>query len=136
MIYYVGVRGESRGMGSHSAPVRVLVGDEDLDVHELVDDILHINFKDVAIDRAMDPNGIRTKIRAMELPYDLILLGDDGMKGLVEIVNEERPDLVKKTVMICPEESNHIEKWSDVPRILKPFSLDDFGEVLERICAA
>jgi hypothetical protein len=30
----------------------------------------------------------------MQLPYDLILLGDDGMKGFVEIVNEERPDLV------------------------------------------
>jgi hypothetical protein len=58
------------------------------------------------------------------------------MKGLVEIVNEERPDLVKKTVMICPEGSSPIEKWSDVARIMKPFSLDDFGEVLERICAA
>jgi hypothetical protein len=121
---------------THSMTIRVLVGDEDLDVHELVDDILHINFKDVAIDRAMDQNGIRTKIRSMQMPYDIILLGDDGMKGFVEIVKEECPDLVKKTVMICPEGSNHVEKWSDIARIVKPFSLDVFGEVLEKICAA
>jgi len=122
--------------GNHTTTIRVLVGDEDLDVHELVDDILHINFKNVAIDRAMDRNGIRAKIRSMQMPYDLILLGDDGMKGFIEIVNEESPDLVKKTVMICPQGSNNTEKWTDIPRIVKPFSLDDFGEVLEKICDA
>ena len=115
--------------------IRVLVADEDLDVHELVDDILHINFKDVAIDRAMDRNSIRAKIRSMQIPYDLILLGDDGEKGFVEIVHEECPALIKKSVMICPEGSNHIEKWGDIPRIAKPFSLDDFGETVGKICA-
>jgi hypothetical protein len=121
--------------GLHFMTVHVLVGDEDLDVHELVDDILHINFKDVAIDRAMDQNGIRTKIRSMQVPYDIILLGDNGMKGFVEIVQEECPALMKKTVMICPEGSNHLDKWSDIPHIHKPFSLDDFGEMLGKICA-
>jgi len=116
-------------------PIRVLVADDDLDVHELIDDVLHINFRDVAIDRVMDPNSVRAKIRSMKVPYDIILLGDDGMKGFIEIVNEECPALMKKTIMICPEKSNHIDKWSDIPRIDKPFSLDDFGEVLGKICA-
>jgi hypothetical protein len=120
---------------NHLMPIRVLVADDDLDVHELVDDILHINFKDVAIDRAMDHSGVRAKIRSMKIPYDIILLGDDGMKGFVEIVNEECPALMKKTIMICPEGSNQIDKWSDIPQIVKPFSLDDFGEVLGKICA-
>ena len=118
-----------------SMPIRVLVADDDLDVHELIDDVLHINFRDVAIDRVMDPNSVRAKIRSMKVPYDIILLGDDGMKGFIEIVNEECPALMKKTVMICPEGSDHIDKWSDIPRIDKPFSLDDFGEVLGKICA-
>jgi hypothetical protein len=118
-----------------SMPIRVLVADDDLDVHELVDDILHINFKDVAIDRVMDLNGVRAKIRSMKIPYDIILLGDDGMKGFVEIINEECPALIKKTVIICPEGSPLVDKWSDIPRIVKPFSLDDFGEVLGKICA-
>jgi hypothetical protein len=118
-----------------SMPIRVLVADDDLDVHELVDDILHINFKDVAIDRVMDLNGVRAKIRSMKIPYDIILLGDNGIKGFIEIVNEECPALMKKTVLICPEGSPPVDKWSDIPRIVKPFSLDDFGEVLGKICA-
>jgi hypothetical protein len=118
-----------------SMPIRVRVADDDLDVHELVDDILHINFKDVAINRAMDPSGVRAKIRSMKMPYDIILLGEDGMKGFVEIINEECPALMKKTIMICPEGSIHVDKWNDIPRIVKPFSLDDFGEVLGKICA-
>jgi hypothetical protein len=121
--------------GRHTMTIRVLVADDDLDVHELVDDILHINFKDVAIDRAMDHNGIRSKIRSMQKPYDIILLGDNGMKGYIEILYEECPALMKKTVMICPEGSEHIEKWGDITRINRPFSLDDFGEVLGKICA-
>ncbi len=121
--------------------IHVLVADDDLDMHELIDDILHINFKDVVIDRAMDSNGIRAKVRAMRPPYDLVVLGDDGMKGFMEILSDECPALVKKTVMIGSEgsggnQSEAQRKWNDVPRIMRPFSLDDFGAIVGKICAA
>lgn len=121
--------------GVRTMIVRVLVAADDLDVHKLVDDILHINFKDVVIDRAMDTNSIRSKIRSMQKPYDIILLGDDGAKGYIEILHEECPALMKKAVMICPEGSNQIEKWGDILHINRPFSLDAFGEILGKICA-
>jgi hypothetical protein len=113
---------------------RVLMVDEDLDVQELVNDILHINFKDVLIDRAMDVSGLHTRINPLQTQYDLVLIGDDGTKGFIDIIGKECPSLLKKAVLICSEHSAALQKWRDIPSIVKPFSLDDFGEILGKIC--
>jgi hypothetical protein len=113
--------------------IRVLIADDNLDVQELVDDILHINFKDVFIDHAMDISGIRTRLSPSQIPYDLVLLGEDGTKGFLDSIANESPSLLKKTIIICSDQAAIPEKWRDIPCIVKPFSLDAFGEILGKI---
>ena len=120
--------------------VKVLVADDDLDVHELVNDILCITFKDVTVDRVLDADSFRAKARAPKKHYDLILVSSDvadaSGKDILSIIFDEFPALVKKTVVI--EETAATARFdrsgAPLPLIKKPFSLDEFSGVIKKIC--
>jgi response regulator of citrate/malate metabolism len=121
--------------------VRVLVADNDSTMHELVKDILHINFKDVLVERVQDGEEFRSKIRKARSDYHLIIVDgyktDSSGKDLIDVLQEEFPDVLGKVVMIC-ETASECKIRRDrlaVPCLVKPFSLDDFGEVVKKICA-
>jgi DNA-binding response OmpR family regulator len=119
---------------------RVLVADNDLDVHELVNDILCITFKDVEVDRVLDGDLFRAKLFSSKNKYDLLLVAsgvtDASGKDIVSIVVDEFPALVKKTAVI--EETAATTRLdrsgAAIPLIRKPFSLDEFSSVIKKIC--
>ena len=120
--------------------VKVLVADGDLDVHELVNDILCITFKDVAVDRVLDADSFRAKLISSKNKYDLLLVAsgvaDASGKDILSIVLDEFPALVKKTAVI--EDSAATARFdrsgAAIPLIKKPFSLDEFSSVIKKIC--
>jgi DNA-binding NtrC family response regulator len=120
--------------------VKVLVADDDLDVHELVNDILCITFKDVTVDRVLDADSFRARLRTSKKHYDLLLVSSDiadaSGKDILSIILDEFPALVKKTVLI--EETAAAARFdhsgAPLPLIKKPFSLDEFSGVIKKIC--
>jgi DNA-binding NtrC family response regulator len=119
---------------------KVLVADDDLDVHQLVHDILQINFKQVTIDRALTSKSFLNKIKAAESPYDLILfnvrMNEENGENILNSLQEEYPDIIDRVIMLAdsPEESS-ASVTKDVPCLSKPFCLDHFGEVIKKVCS-
>jgi DNA-binding response OmpR family regulator len=120
--------------------IKVLVADDSLDVHELVNDILSISFKDVMVDRVLDVDTFRSKVLSSQPPYDLLLvasgLTDDAGTDIISVVLDEFPALAKKMAVI--EESTATTRLdrsgAAIPLIKKPFSLDEFSDVIKKIC--
>jgi DNA-binding NtrC family response regulator len=120
--------------------VKVLVADDDLDVHELVNDILCISFKDVTVDRVLDADSFRARVRSTKKHYDLLLVAsevsDASGKDIISIVLDEFPALAKRMAVI--EETAATVRLdrtgSPLPLIKKPFSLDEFSSVIKKIC--
>jgi DNA-binding NtrC family response regulator len=121
-------------------PVRVLVADDNLDVHELVNDILLINFKDVTVDRALDIEGLRTRLRAAQRHYNLVIaassLADGTGKTILSILSNEFPEYLATVVLLedMPGRVPAGPATANIPILKKPFSLDDFGDCIRRIC--
>jgi DNA-binding response OmpR family regulator len=121
-------------------PVRVIVADENLDVQELVNDILLINFKDVSVERVLEAQGLRDKLDKSKRPYDLIIaasgLADPQGKSALAIIREEFQAYTGKTV-ILEDTSGQVTRGplaAGIPILTKPFSLDEFGDCVRKIC--
>jgi DNA-binding response OmpR family regulator len=120
--------------------VEVLVADDDLDVHELVNDILSITFKDIKVDRVLDAESFRAKANSHKNQYDLVLIASDvadaSGKDIISILLDEFPTLIEKTAII--EETAATVRFdrsgAEIPLIKKPFSLDEFSSVIKKIC--
>ncbi len=121
-------------------PVRVLVADDNLDVHELVNDILLINFKDVTVDRALDVDGLRVRLGSAQPPYDLVItasnLAGGSRDALVSILRSEFPGYLGKVVILedVLGRTSADPDTAKIPILRKPFSLDDFGDCIRKIC--
>jgi DNA-binding NtrC family response regulator len=118
---------------------KILVADEDLDVHELLHDILHINFRRLCIDRALNSESFVRKIG--EATYDLILL-NTGMKNsdgqdMVAVIRGTNPELMDRIILVAdaPQETQS-PCGNKLPSISKPFSLDDFGQIIKEVCCS
>jgi DNA-binding NtrC family response regulator len=120
--------------------VRVLVADSNVDSHELIHDILQINFRDAKIERAHNCESFMNKISQAEHPYNLILYSmqmdaEAGNNTLSQFFHEN-PKLLKHTVLmtenVTTKSNPHIDR---VHTIRKPYSLDHFGEVIKKACA-
>jgi DNA-binding response OmpR family regulator len=121
-------------------PVKVLVADESLDVHELVNDILLINFKDVAVDRVMEAEGFRTMLGTNRPGYNLIIIGsglvDASGKSAVSVLCDEFPQY-RGIVVILQDEAGQVPDTpmiKKIPVLAKPFSLDEFSDRITKIC--
>ncbi|HUI91110.1 MAG TPA: hypothetical protein VLX68_02580 [Chitinivibrionales bacterium] len=121
-------------------PVKVLVADENLDVHELVNDILLINYKDVVVDRVLNAEALRAKLGTKQPGYHLIIIGsslaDASGKSAISILAEEFPQFRGIAVILqhaagqVPD-SPLIKK---IPVLTKPYSLDEFSDRIKKIC--
>jgi response regulator of citrate/malate metabolism len=120
---------------------KVLVADDDLDVHQLVHDILQINLKQVTIDRALTSQSFIKKIKDAKSPYDLILfnirMNKENGADLLGSVEQQYPDIMDRIILLAdsPEEKKK-PHGRDVPCVSKPFCLDHFGEVIKKVCSA
>ncbi|MBN2037516.1 MAG: response regulator [Chitinispirillaceae bacterium] len=120
---------------------KVLVADDDLDVHQLVYDILQISLKQVTIDRALTSQSFLQKINDAKNPYDLILFNirmnkEDGA-NLLGTVERQFPGLMERIILLADSPEEKKDPLSkDVPCVSKPFCLDHFGEVIKKVCSA
>ncbi|KMQ52496.1 hypothetical protein CHISP_0763 [Chitinispirillum alkaliphilum] len=121
--------------------IKVLIADEDLDSHELLSDILHINFHEVEVERAHDCNSFLNKISQPDIKYDLILYSSVFLKDQPEMllqVKNENPDAFARIVLLVDAHESLPEnrELKNLPSISKPFSLDHFGEVIRKVFAS
>lgn len=120
--------------------VKVLVADENLDVQELVNDILLINLKDVVVDRALSVEGLRIRLASVEHSYGLVIaastLVDSNGNSALGVIRREFPKYISKTVALedTHGEARAAAENADIPVLTKPFSLDEFGECIAKIC--
>jgi DNA-binding NtrC family response regulator len=119
---------------------KVLVADDDLDVHELVHDILQINFKQVKVDRALSSKSFLKKLDEADDPYDLILfnvrLNENG-NNCLSMVQQQFPNIMERIILLADSPDGHEKPLSkNMPCVSKPFSLDHFGEVIKKVCSA
>lgn len=123
--------------------VRVLIADDDLDSHELLDDLIEINFRDVEIDRALTRESVLQKTGAADASYDLVLFNmhpgkngsDSDAVELVSHLEKNQPQLLDRTVFILPKESDPqaLGIASRFPVLFRPFSLDEFSDVVQKV---
>ena len=118
--------------------VKILVADNDMDSHELVHDILEINFKDVRIDRALNLESLLTKIKEANPRYHLILLNLEMQKecdlDILTQIKTINPDILDRIVVMTNEDTDEVYPKPKY-HIPKPFSLDQFGEVVKKACS-
>ncbi|MDG5814507.1 hypothetical protein QA601_05435 [Chitinispirillales bacterium ANBcel5] len=119
--------------------VKVLVADDDLDSHELLSDILQINFQDVQVDRALNSSSFVAKVMESQTQYDLILFSvdiDEEPQKIVQQIQSQFPDILNRTVLMvgADQSSLNSELLQKLPRVSKPFSLDHFAEIIRKIC--
>lgn len=117
--------------------VRVLIADNDLDAHRLLDDILEINFRDVIIDRALARESIVRKYAAAERPYDIVLLNLDSYnendsEDILSFLTVSAPSMLDKIIVMTADPLVAQKQAPGFPVVLKPYVLDDFGEVLKK----
>jgi response regulator RpfG family c-di-GMP phosphodiesterase len=121
--------------------IRVLVADNNMDSHKLVDDIIQINFKNVLIDRALSSNGMLTKIKGAQEQYNLLILNVEMQKEdgdvLIEQIRLMDPQLLDRLILMSNFKDNStIGAIEMFPLVSKPFSLDHFTEVIKKTCAS
>jgi DNA-binding response OmpR family regulator len=122
--------------------VNILVASSDLDIYELVVDILEITFKKTKLDRARDYRRSVEMLSQPDARYNLILL-DQGLD------KDDERHVLTAMKNDCPQVADRIVLLSDAstPRpdmgilegtscIAKPFSLDEFGEIVKKACVS
>ena len=118
--------------------VRVLIADNDLDSHELVDDIVEMIFRDVKIDRALSRESLYARIGAAEAKYDLVLFNyamqSSELSEILDHVRTPNPLLEKRIVFITSEKTRG-EIPESFPVLFRPFSLDAFSDVVMKTSA-
>lgn len=118
---------------------RVLIADNDVDSHELMDDLIEINFRDAQIDHALTKESFLEKIGEIDKAPNLVIfnfdLDNDNETGIIHQLRERYPDLLDRIVFIASDDDNKsraaLGKW---PVLSRPFSLDHFEEVVKKVC--
>ena len=119
--------------------IRVLVADSNLDSHELIHDIVQINFRNAKIERAHNIESFVSKIESAKPQYNLILysvhMDESNEKPTLSEAMIKNPEISKRTIILIESATVKVpEIFNHFPTIKKPFSLDYFGEVIKKTC--
>jgi len=115
----------------------VLIADDDMDSHQLMDDILEIVLKNVKIDRTLNLAGFWGKISDVQNGYGLVLLSPglirEEQETFLDKLNSSNPELMQKIVLIGKEQDfeNCAMDIKLLPFLSKPFSLDHFEAIIK-----
>ena len=124
--------------GKETVMVRVLIADSDLDTLELVDDLIELNFSHVRIVRALTKEAFYRKLETAEKPFDLILfnlsLHQQAETGIIDELRSRHPELLDRMVFLSSGSDDDIKEPDNFPVLKRPFSLDQFGEVVKKAC--
>jgi DNA-binding response OmpR family regulator len=120
--------------------IKVLLADNDLDIHKLISDLLPLIFKNVVVDKALNSEVVLTKLSDASNTYNLIILdlglGDIDGGNILETIAGRFPEVLSRMVLIlaAPEALPPGEPYTNIARVVKPFSLDEFGELAKKAC--
>jgi DNA-binding NtrC family response regulator len=120
--------------------VNVLLADHDLDVHKLVADLLPIVFKNVSVDRVLKSEAVLEKLADPHVVFNLVIidlqLGDVGGQNILAAIRDRFPHILDRMVLIMdsPDAFPQGEDFENIPHVVKPFSLDEFGEIVKKAC--
>lgn len=121
--------------------INVLVVGNDLHVHKLVVDILEITLSDVTIEKATNAQVMLKKIETQQYSYDLLVLYLKNSKKddetLILNLRNKYPHLVSRMILLLDsiEEKPDDTILRNIPFVVKPFSLDEFGELVKKVCS-
>jgi len=119
--------------------IRVLIADYDLDSHELVDDLVEMIFRDVKIDRALSRESLFARLGTADADYHLIIFNysmhESEITKVLDYVRSCNPDLMERIVFIITSENLRERIPAQYPVLVKPYSLDEFSEVVKKTCA-
>jgi hypothetical protein len=117
--------------------MNVLIASNDLDVYQLVRDIIEIIYKGAVIDRALDTGKLADRLDDESVMYNLILTdrrfsdADDG--DIIAFMRRTYPRFLDRTVVVLDaDDRGGAEDLEDLPAVYKPFSLDEFDEVVRK----
>jgi hypothetical protein len=117
---------------------KVLIADDDMESHELIDDLIEINFRDVKIEHALNGESFWTKIAPVPCPFNLILFNVDLIKSgetdIVDRIRTERPELLGRMVFLVAKAGTLPVTVAGSVVIARPFSLDEFSDVVKKVC--
>lgn len=119
----------------------ILIVGSDLDLHELLVDILEMTFPDAHIERALSADSMLAKLEVGETKYRLAVLdytnGNGAGEELIPTLSRKHPELQGRIIAVVNSAGDPVDEsvLHGVPSIAKPFSLDEFGELVESVCA-
>jgi CheY-like chemotaxis protein len=118
--------------------LRVLIADNNPDSHELVDDLIELNFRDVQIDHALTGQAFLDKLNSTDFPFNLILFHldlDASENGSVlKAIREQYAHLFPRMLFLASGGSEQVAAPEGSTVLKTPFSLDLFSEVVKHHC--
>ena len=120
--------------------INVLIVGCDLSAYKLVTDILEMTFNDIKIEKATNVQKMLDKIKTQHYKYDLLVLdlqiSKKDEEALILNLRNKYPLLVSRMILLLDslEEKPDDTILQNIPYIAKPFSLDEFGEIVKKIC--
>ena len=121
--------------------IKVLIADDDMDAQRLMDDVVEINFRDVVIERALSLQSFWKKVSdaGADAPYNFIFLNVEYIKeepdGFLERLKAANPNTTAKLILMGSAADAEAcgEDIKQLPHLDKPFSLDEFEEVVKAV---
>jgi hypothetical protein len=120
--------------------ITVLIVGNELNIQQLISDVCGITFGDSEIIRRTDIDGLYKELDDNRNNYNLILLncrqGKKVYEELIPSLRDRYKDVISRIIIIFDsmEEKPDDSVLHDIPNIVKPFSLDKFGEMIQKIC--
>lgn len=122
--------------------VNILVASSDLDIYELVVDILEITFKKTKLDRARDYRKSAEMLSSPDAEYNLILLDQgldtDDERDVLSAMKKDFPQVADRIVLLADPNGPQpdLKLLEGTSCIAKPFSLDEFGDIVKKACVS
>jgi DNA-binding NtrC family response regulator len=121
--------------------VKALIADDDMDILQLMDDVLEINFRNLKTERALSQESFWAKISAEGAFWHLLFLSVEYIREeprFLERLAETNRQLSGKTILMGRESDQETlaEDAKRLPFLAKPFSLDRFEELIKSVHAA
>lgn len=121
-------------------PINVLIVGSDLSAHKLLTDILEITFNNTKIEKATNAQTMLDKFKTQHYKYDLLILDLQISKKDEEVLilnlRSKYPHLFSRMILLLDsvEEKPEDTILQNISYIIKPFSLDEFGDLVKKIC--
>ena len=121
--------------------ITVVVVGNDLHIHKLVVDILEITFSDVTIEKATTVQAMLKKFEKQQYGFNLLIIDLQNSKKEDEVLilnlRNKYPHLLSRMILLLDsiEEKPDDTILQNIPCVVKPFSLDEFGELVKKVCS-